>query len=83
MIASQRCLHKNAAADGICAGCGSSLTPDWTAVGQGLHGSQTAWPVASMGVAAGPTIVRSPTRDGEPGANGIGWDGATASRHDL
>jgi len=70
MIASQRCLHKNAGADGLCAGCRSPLTPDWAAVGQGLHASQTAWPVASMGVAAGPTIARSPLETANPTQTG-------------
>jgi hypothetical protein len=36
------------------------LTPDWAAGGQGQLGGQTAWPVAPMGEAAGPTIARSP-----------------------
>ncbi len=60
MIVCQRCLHKNADAVGVCTNCGSPLTPDWAAGGQGLLGSQTAWPVAPMGEAAGPTIAHSP-----------------------
>jgi hypothetical protein len=66
MIVCQRCLHKNADADGICARCGSPLTPDWAAVGQGLQGSQTAWPVAPLGAAASPTIARSQLETANP-----------------